>query len=463
MRNTLPVFRKLTSFDFAARIRLNAAMQANRLKIIWEKFRVGNFWRRKSVRLAAALFCALLLAVTVKPVGNSVHRTALNLESPWQPLHPLTAGKNTGEVFGFAPYWAFNQMGGIDFSTLTTLAYFGVPVSPTGDLDTYDQGYITFQSPQATDLFRRAHENGTSVVLTLTQMNNANITALLDDPDAQNNAINQAVSEVQSRGIDGINVDMEYDGDPGPEYRDKFTNFVANLDSAMHQANPHAKVTVSVYADSVKDPKIYDIARLWSVSDGIFMMAYDFATAGSDTAMPTSPLYGYKEGTYWYDVSTAVDDFLTKMPANKLILGIPWYGYNYLVYQPGVDVPTYNSWWAGPVSQTYAAFQENVATDRPDIIATDQGWDNLGEVGWKAYYSTESGAWRMIFLEDSRSLSLKYDFAKAKHLAGVGIWALGFDGAQGKELWQVLKDKFGSKLADHSVVTKAIAERGSYE
>ena len=51
----------------------------------------------------------------------------------------------------------------------------------------------------------------------------------------------------------------------------------------------------------------------------------------------------------------------------------------------------------------------------------------------------------MVFIEDEKSLGLKYDFAKDKQLAGVGIWALGFDDGK-KELWTLLEDKFGQKI-----------------
>ena len=53
----------------------------------------------------------------------------------------------------------------------------------------------------------------------------------------------------------------------------------------------------------------------------------------------------------------------------------------------------------------------------------------------------------MIFLDDPKSLSIKYNFAKSKKLGGVGIWALGFDDGR-QELWTALRSAFGTKLAD---------------
>lgn len=178
--------------------------------------------------------------------------------------------------------------------------------------------------------------------------------------------------------------------------------------------------------------KLYDIKELSKVSDGIFMMAYDFAVKGSDNAIPTAPLYGHKEGKYWYDVSTAVEDFLKLMPANKLVLGVPWYGYEYPVSEPMVNASTdtgYSYWYKYWTSPWYWVWRkayyrpptivQTYATSINEVTAEKSGWDNHGKVGWKAY--KEDGSWRMFFMEDTRSLGAKYDFAKAKNLGGVGI------------------------------------------
>lgn len=401
--------------------------------------------KQKGYWVASAIDLFLILVILI----NSISPVA-KLLSPLPSLHPLRAGKGGYEVFGFAPYFNFDKLDNINFDTLSTLAYFGVNVNPDGTLDQGSTGYDTFEGKQATELFQKAHNAGTRVVLTLTQMNQANILALMDDQKAQAEAIHEAVNAVTSRGIDGLNIDFEYGSNAGEDYTDKFSQFIAQLSAAMHQANPASRVTVSVYASAVKEPKIYDVSSLSKNSDGIFMMAYDFAVASSDNAIPTSPLYGYKTGQYWYDVSTAVSDFLTQMPSNKLILGVPYYGYNYSVDSPSVKAPT---GWGG-MAQSYSVALADDKPDSADPNSFKTGWDSLGEVGWIGY-KDEWGDWRMIFLEDAKSLAIKYDFAKSKNLAGVGIWALGFD--QGKsELWQVLSDKFGSKVADSNVLNKVI-------
>lgn len=404
--------------------------------------------KRSKYFFASVLDIFLILVILFNGL-SSAQRLIGPLVSP---LSPLTQSKGGYEVFGFAPYWTFDKLDNVNFNVLTTLSYFGVDVNPDGNLDKSGQGYQTFISNHATDVFKKAHSNGTRVVLTLTQMNNGNILALMDDPAAQQSAIDQAVSAVKTRGVDGINVDFEYSGDPGQEYRDKFSNFVKKLTDEMHATTPQSRVTVSVYATAVKEPKIYDIAALSKSSDGIFMMAYDFAVAGSQNAIPTDPMYGYSSGKYWYDISTAVSDFLKVMPANKLVLGVPYYGYNYVVDAPDVKASTYP--WYGK-AQMYAAATDQIQPNMDGIDAYKTGWDPIGQVGWKAYHVAGTGIWRMIFLDDPKSLTIKYDFAKSENLAGVGIWALGFDNGK-SDLWNVLASEFGTKSADASVINRVI-------
>lgn len=374
----------------------------------------------------------------VSPIAKSLKKQVQ------KQIQPLTPSKKEYEVFGFAPYWTFNKLDNIDFNTLTTFAYFGVPVDGEGNLVLDDPGYAKFVSDEATNIFRKAHNSGTRIVLTITQMDNYAIENFLDNPDAQENAISQTIKQVRDRGIDGVNVDFEYSGDPNPYYREKFTSFIAQLTQDMHNALHGSQVSVSTYAISATtDTKLYDIGRLGKIADKIFMMAYDFSVAGSDYAAPTAPLNGKKEGVYPYDVTSSVDDYLQEMPAERLILGVPYYGYNYPVYAPQVKAETL-PYWSGSAQTYEIALANNPNSDGIDSYKT--GWDPVGKVGWTAYYDTYYGTWRMIFLEDTRSLGYKYDLIKDKNLAGVGIWALGFDGGR-EELWALLREKFGPKLA----------------
>ncbi|CAN5186781.1 hypothetical protein BH09PAT2_BH09PAT2_09970 [soil metagenome] len=407
----------------------------------------------------AIAWIIFLYAIFFQPINKNILTPIAQIFKPLQSLSANQVKDKPREVFGFLPYWNFKNTDNIDYEALTTLAYFDVKMDPSGNLIKNDAGYESFTSDKATQIFRTAHKNGVRVVLTLTMMDNENIKALLGDSGAKQQAIEQAVQLVQKRGIDGINIDIEYDGDAGDEYRHKFTQFAEHLTTQMHAQVPASKVTVSVYASGARYPKVQNIAEVARVTDGIFMMGYDFAVASSEVAMPTAPLGGYKEGKYWYDILTAVDDFLAVMPPNKLILGTPWYGLNFEVYEPSFKAETVSSYYWGRkgLLQTYKSVKESVHANRTDATVYKTGWDEVGQVGWKAYYTPASGTWRMVYMDDPRSLGAKYDLAKNKHLLGVGIWAIGFEG-DSTEMWDMLRQKFGTKIADIRISQKPIYE-----
>lgn len=432
----------------------------NILPISWTNWTasIKKFLQSKANRYKLTILVDLLCLLFI--ITNAIPMQNIQLLLSPTSLQPITQNKGKYEVFGFAPHWTLHKLHNIDFQVLTTLAYFDIPILSDGNLDTQGPGYESFMSKEATTLFKKAHAHGTRVVLTITQMETDEILQLMDDTDGQKRTIEQAVSLVQQRGIDGINIDVEFGYDAGEEYRKKFTSFTYKLTDEMHKKVPGSKVTVSVYASAIKAPKIYDIGDLSKKVDGIFMMAYDYGYRGSEEVMPTSPLYGHKEGKYWYDISTAVEDFIKEMPAEKLILGTAWYGYNYAIYgEPKVQAETRPAWsWrGGPKAETYSIAKNTIKPDMDGVSQYKEGWDDLGKVAWKAYYSTEADTWRMIFLDDSTSLGIKYDFAKQNNLGGVGMWALGFD--EGKtELWSLLREKFGVKLADSRISEKVINE-----
>lgn len=400
-----------------------------------------------------AIFIYMLF---MQPINSYIISHLSNLFAPLHSLENNQLKNYSKEVFGFLPHWNFAQAANIDFETLTTLAYFDIKVAPSGEIIKDDVGYRTFVSKEATELFKKAHNHGTRVVLTLTLMDNESLITFLDNPAAQRRTINEAVSLVEKRGIDGINIDFEYDGNAGAENRRKFTVFTKNLTEHMHSKLPASQVTVSVYASGVKYPKLQNVGELAKITDGIFMMGYDFAVASSDIAMPTAPLGGYKEGKYWYDISTAVEDFLAVMPADKLILGTPWYGLNFEVYEPGFKAETVSWYYWGKQGklETYENTQKHSAANTTEIKT---GWDDVSKVGWIAYYNNSTETWRMVYMDDTRSLGAKYDFAKEKKLLGVGIWALGFEG-ENPEMWDIIRNKFGNKIADISILKKPIYE-----
>src|SRR5581483_4407870 len=188
-------------------------------------------------RLFVAFDLILLLLIFSQKISikDLPSPTALLSPIPLSVFQNKAYAKSGKEVFGFAPYWTFNKLDNVDFGVLTTLAYFDLETDSSGDLDTTGPGYQTFMSDHATQVFNKAHSYGDRVVVTVTNMDADSIRALMDDQSAQDNLISNLTTIVKDRGIDGVNIDFEYAGNPGQGYRNKYTRFIHNLTARMHQ------------------------------------------------------------------------------------------------------------------------------------------------------------------------------------------------------------------------------------
>jgi spore germination protein YaaH len=166
-------------------------------------------------------------------------------------------------------------------------------------------------------------------------------------------------------------------------------------------------------------------------------MAYDFHRPSSDTAGPVSPIDG--KGVHAeYDIRTMIQDYMKRSDPRKLIMGVPYYGYNWVVTEPteyAQRIPG-NDYIGYSQSQTYSMIMDTIIDINPVVY-----WDELGKVPYYSYVSNNTGSIREVYFENLDSLKIKYDLVKQNNMGGVGIWALGYDGGY-QELWNLLDQEF---------------------
>ena len=154
-------------------------------------------------------------------------------------------------------------------------------------------------------------------------------------------------------------------------------------------------------------------------------MGYNYFYSGSGTAGPVSPL-----GGYYYDLEYTLNDYLqkTENQSDKIILGLPYYGYDWPVINDEINSSTINLGTA----RIYSAAES---------MAQNYGymWNDESSSAWFSYQ--EGLQWNQCWYDDSLSLAHKYQFAIDNGIAGVGIWALGYDDGH-DELWGALYDNF---------------------
>lgn len=316
-------------------------------------------------------------------------------------------------VTGYHPYWVGDAFLSYDWALLSMVAWFSLELDGAGQI-TNAHGWPW------TALVAEAHAQGVKVLITATLFNASAIDALLASPGNRAAAIANLVAQVQAGDAGGVSIDFE--GVPHARKADLVT-FLGELRAALLAALPDPVLTIATPAVDWGDAFDYD--QLAANCDYLAVMAYDYHWSGSANAGPVSPLGGW--GTY--DVPWTVNDYVTwGAPREKMLLGVPYYGYEWGTVSGAAGAATTGS----GLARTYA----QAAGDAALFGAV---WDAPSSTPWMAY---QDPTWFQTWYDDGVSLAAKYDLVRSEGLAGVSVWALGYDGAR-PELWGALAGAFG--------------------
>ncbi len=340
---------------------------------------------------------------------------------------PPPAFTSTGplqkRVVGWHPYWMGTTYTRYNYSALSTIAFFSYEVNPASG------SYLTLRGWDTTPLVAWAQSNNVKAVLTATCFGLADNRTLLTNAASCQNLINTLVSVVSNRGGHGVNIDFE--GISDSSLKAPLTSFLSNLAVRFHRDLPGSEVSIALPA--VDWSGVFDVGAYNQFLDYCVIMGYDYHWKGGPRAGPVAPL---SASATWgaYCVEKSVDDYLAKgISASKLLLGNPYYGY---------DWPTTN--YAIPSGTRGAGSAVLYPNALANAATYGRQWNEAGGVPY--YFYTNSGA-RQCWYEDAASLGMKYDLVNAKGIGGVGIWALGYDDYQ-TNLWNLLVDKFSGAPAD---------------
>lgn len=351
-------------------------------------------------------------------------------------LQLTVTGTLKKQVVGFLPYWAVSQADNINISLLTAVSYFGLEIGGDGQIiksspkdDGITAAWNEWESDsKTTDFLRKLEANRIKTYVTFKSFNNDAIEHLVRSDQAQQTFIANALYQMSSKGIDGINIDFEYTGTPPVDVRDKFSLLVSNLYQEMKRQYPNSILTIDTFVTSATDNKLFDVPLLAGHSDDLIIMGYDFHTTQSPQAGPIAPLDGGS-----VNLTLSLDSYLEKVPANKLILAVPYYGYSW----PTQDGSENSSVKTGIGTAQALSYAEISDESRKYTIH----WDDTTQTPWYSYLDQSSHQWYVIHFDNTRSLGLKYDLVTKKGLQGIGIWSLGLDG-RSTELDQLIADKF---------------------
>lgn len=270
-------------------------------------------------------------------------------------------------------------------------------MSPTWYYISDNNGNI--HSVSSTSYVNECHSRGIQVWGLVSNLEEATIdtTAVLNTTSSRDNLVNSLIAEAITTGLDGINVDFE---SLSGNAKDGFIQFIKELSIKCEKND--IILSVDNYVPS-NYTEFYNRDVQADYADYICLMAYDEHTRNSEEAGSVASLPWVKEG---------VTNTLKEVPANQLILGIPFY----------CRVWSHNGSGELIDSDTYGVRSVlNYIADNGAATA----WDEA--TGQNYCEFTKGDNIYKIWVEDADSIDAKLAVMKNNNLAGAGYWKLGFE------------------------------------
>lgn len=271
-------------------------------------------------------------------------------------------------------------------------------------------------------LINLAKKNNILVIPTITNNYDKEKTSkVLANQDVLNSHIETIYNEVVVRGYDGIDIDYE---NMAPENKAKFLEFIQKLAEKLHSQGKLISVTSQPKqsdSDTWAGPGAMDYLELGKVVDQFRVMTYDFHRMGNIPG-PIAPVEWIKKvGEYTK----------SKIPKEKIYMGIPFYGYDWCISGSGTDGGVV---WDG--------VQNILEKYKPTVE-----WDDKAKEPWFLYIDDEKNT-QVIYFQNAKSISYKLDAILDLDVAGLAIWRLG---SEDPENFSVIKNKAGKEI--NEVVT----------
>jgi hypothetical protein len=331
--------------------------------------------------------------------------------APVLPAHAYTAPLPAHQTVGFVPFYELGSISSEDLHGFTDLVYYDVEVRANGSLSESSSslGWASVENGGAGDLVSAGHADGDRVLLSLFSESQSVLGPLSAHAGADGLRLADEVAHLLSQyGFDGVDLDLE-----GQDASDRagFVSFVAAFSNRLRALDKSWTIMLNTYPQSAEEAAgFFDVQALAPYVDELFVMAYDM----DSTEIPSAdaPLGGADLS----DVS-ALATYVGAGLGPKVILGIPFYGYDFPASGPKNG--------AAAVGSPYAVTYDQILTS-----ITDDGhkpiWDPITETPYTVF--KRQGQWHQTWFDDPVSVALKTALAAQFRVAGVGAWELGMVG-----------------------------------
>lgn len=289
-------------------------------------------------------------------------------------------------------------------SSLTLVSNFSYGFTPDGNIIDLEDD----------NLMQSAQNAGVGNLMVLTPLNaegvfsNELVRALLENPAAQENLINNIIETLRAKDLFGVDFDFEYVFE---ENRDQYTALVAEATERCNEAG--FIVTVALAPKTSRDqPGLlyqgHDYFGMGQAANFVLLMTYEWGyTYGPP--LPVAPLPS---------VRRVLDYGVSEIPPDKILMGMPNYGYD----------------WTLPFVRGESR-AEKISNGEAVARAARYGVPVEFSEEYQSpyyYYYDELGREHVVWFEDERSWQAKLNLVPEYGFAGISIWNImpPFDGGQ---------------------------------
>lgn len=276
---------------------------------------------------------------------------------------------------------------------LTFLSPFSYKLTPTAEL----------VSPDDSDLIFRAQRSAVMPIMVVTNIFDEGfstevLSVILASEELQERLIGNILSELTGKNYYGVNMDIEY---IAPDDRERYNAFLERLTERLHN---EGFVVMSALAPKISadQPGVlyeaHDYAEQGRIADYIIIMTYEWGyTYGPPLAV--SPIN---------EVRRVLDYAVTEIPPEKILMGMPNYGYDWTL-----------PFMRGTPAQSVSLTQ---AVDLALRYGVEIQFDEQAQTPY--FYYTDNGTQHVVWFDDPRSIDAKLQLIDDYRLAGASWWTV---------------------------------------
>lgn len=321
------------------------------------------------------------------------------------------------------------------YGTMEVNAYIEPVGTPQSEIEIFNEvaPYLTYLSifsyraqengsliapPSDTELISAAKQRRVAPLMVVTNFRGGTFDSnlahtVLSNSAIRQNLINNILQTLTSKNFYGVNIDFER---VPPGDRDLYTDFLRRLRAVIRPRGYVLSTALAPKTSAAQTGAWYtahDYGAHGVIADFVMLMTYEWGWSGGPP-MPVAPINQVKQ---------VLDYAVSVIPRNKILLGMPLYGYDWtLPYVSG--------------GQFAPRVDPHDAMLKAARIGARIQYDSEAESPFYTYYDSNRKQ-HIVWFEDARSISAKFRLANQYGLRGVSYWVLGTDFPQN---WIVLTD-----------------------